>query len=257
MRDSSTDSLEKPDRPDGFQARGQAWDPLREDIVSLLEQAEHTRLQPIYYGSNHCFMATLDGGEAGSSYAVYKPARGEYPLYDFPSGTLYRREVGTWLINRALGWNVVPPTVVTRGKYGVGSLQLFIESYDEGELAIEELRRLVLLDVILNNADRKSEHCLLGEDGKLWGIDHGLTFHVQPKLRTVLWHFAGRPFHEVERCAVERLVSDLQRCKTAEVKAARDLVTGAEWRALTERANRLVDSGRFPDPRYKAVPYRW
>jgi hypothetical protein len=257
MRESSTNPLENNDPPEGFQSRGQAWDPLREDAAALLEQAEHVRLQPIYYGSNHCFLVTVDGGEAGHSYAVYKPARGEYPLYDFPSGTLYRREVGTWLINHLLGWNVVPPTVVTRGKYGIGSLQLFIESYDEGEIAVEELRRLALLDVILNNADRKSEHCLLGQDGKLWGINHGLTFHVQPKLRTVLWHFAGLPLNEREHCDIERLVAALQLCKAPEVRAARDLVTGGEWRALVERADRLTAARRFPDPRYKAVPYRW
>jgi hypothetical protein len=230
---------------------------MRGDVAVLLEQAEHVRLQPIYYGSNHCFLATLESGAAGCSFAVYKPARGEYPLYDFPNGTLYKREVATWLINHVLDWNVVPPTVVTRGKYGVGSLQLFIESYDEGEIAVEELRRLVLLDALLNNADRKSEHCLLGENGKLWGIDHGLTFHVQPKLRTVLWHFAGLPLDETEQDAVERLVSALQRCKMPEVKAVRELVTGAEWRALLDRAERVADSRRFPDPRYKAVPYRW
>jgi hypothetical protein len=226
-------------------------------VPTLLERADHVRLQPIYYGSNHCFLVTVDGGDAGCSFAVYKPARGEYPLYDFPSGTLYRREVATWLISRALGWSVVPPTVVTRGRYGIGSLQLFIESYDEGEIALKELRHLALLDVMLNNADRKSEHCLLGEGGKLWGIDHGLTFHVQPKLRTVLWHFASLPLDDTERCDVERLVAALQRCKAPEVKAARELVSGAEWRALLERAHRLADSGRFPDPRYKSVPYRW
>jgi len=242
---------------DGYQAQGQAWDPCRLDIVELLERAAHRQMQPIYYGSNHCFLVTLDGGESGESLAVYKPARGEYPLYDFPNGTLYRREVASWLLNKLLGWNLVPPTVVTRGRYGPGSLQLFIESYAEGEIAVAELQRLALLDVLLNNADRKSEHCLLGEDGKLWAIDHGLTFHVHPKLRTVLWHFAGTPIPGEECADMEQVQVALRAGSEPEVSAIRDALSRSEWQALVDRLQRLLGHGRFPDPRYKPVPYRW
>lgn len=240
-----------------FQPRGQAWSPEREDVVSLLERSEHRYLAPIYYGSNHCFLVTLDGGIAGQSLAVYKPARGEYPLYDFPSGTLYRREVGSWLVSDMLGWNVVPPTVVCRGKYGLGSLQLFIESYPDERVEIRELQHLALLDIVLNNADRKSDHCLVGEDGKLWGIDHGLTFHAHPKLRTVLWHFAGDQIEADDFRDLSRLRQALSSGSEAAARQLRALVSAAEWESLIERLKRLVRGGRFPDPRYKSVPYRW
>lgn len=242
---------------DGFQARGQAWSPFRADIVQLLEESPHRQLQPIYYGSNHCFLVTLDGGEAGQSLAVYKPARGEYPLYDFANGTLYRREVASWLVNKLLGWNLIPPTVVARGRHGVGSLQLYVESYPEGEIEVVELQRLALLDVLLNNADRKSDHCLLGEEGKLWGIDHGLTFHVHPKLRTVLWHFAGSSIPRSECADLERLARDLAKGTRQEVRDIREYISRSEWQALRDRLDRALASGRFPDPRYKPVPYRW
>lgn len=241
----------------GFQTKGRAWNPERFDIVELLERARHDHIAPIYYGSNHCFLVTLDGGAAGKSLSIYKPAQGEYPLYDFPSGTLYRREVATWLVDSLLGWNLVPPTVVTHGRFGIGSLQLFIESYPQGQLQIHELQRLCLLDAAVNNADRKSDHCLLGENGKLWGIDHGLTFHVHSKLRTVLWHFSGTSIPESEKKDLERLLTLARECKLPEAQRLRELLATGEWRALCERLERLVQSGRFPDPRYKAVPYRW
>lgn len=242
---------------DGRQARGQAWLPSRPDVVQLLTQARHRHVAPIRYGSNHCFLVTLDTSVAGQSLAVYKPARGEYPLYDFPSGTLYRREVGSWLVDSLLGWGLVPPTVVVEGRYGPGSLQLFIETYAEGEVQVIELQRLVLLDVILNNADRKADHCLLGQNGKLWGIDHGLTFHVHPKLRTVLWHFAGMPISPAELADLRRFLSMVAKRRDDRVARLRDLISSAEWRALLERTERLLAAGRLPDPRYKSVPYRW
>lgn len=241
---------------EAYQAGGLAWNPFRPDAERLLRRAGHARTQPIYYGSNHCFLVTLDAGSAGSSLAVYKPARGEYPLYDFASGTLYRREIGSWLVNKLLGWNLIPPTVLTEGKYGKGSLQLFIEGHDEGELELDELRRLALLDGLLNNADRKSDHLLIGDGDKLWGIDHGLTFHTQAKLRTVLWHFAGaRIGHRdlQDLCRLRDLLSSGDR----DVSRLRGLISTGEWTAFTDRLDRLIESGRFPDPRYKPIPYRW
>lgn len=245
------------ERTSGYQSRGLAWDPFRSDIVQLLQRAEHERVQPIYYGSNHSFLITLEAGEAGRSLSVYKPKRGEYPLYDFPSGTLYRREVASWLVAKLLGWGLVPPTVVTSGMHGVGSLQIYIEAEQEGEIRIEDLRHMALLDVLLNNADRKAEHCLLGDNNALWGIDHGLTFHAQPKLRTVLWHFAGSPMLEHEREDLRRFDRALGKGVEPEAAQLRDLVSSAEWFALCDRLHRLIESGRFPNPRYKPVPYRW
>lgn len=242
---------------DGFQSGGRSWDPLRSDLPELLATARQTDIQPIYYGSNHTFLVTLDGGDAGTSYAVYKPARGEYPLYDFPTGTLYRREVGSYLVSALLGWDLVPATVISSGEFGEGSLQIFIESYTQGEILLDELRRLVLLDVVLNNADRKGEHCLLGDNGKLWGIDHGLSFHPQPKLRTVFWHFAGDPIPDGDSLDLQRLLEELRSQRRDQACELRDLLSTIEWRALVTRVDRLASAIMFPDPRYKPVPYRW
>lgn len=251
------DSLDFGQSPDDYQTQGQAWNPCRPDILPLLTRSRVVSLEPIYYGSNHCFLATLDGGDAGTSLAVYKPARGEYPLYDFPSGTLFKREIGSWIVDHMLGWTLVPPTVESRAKYGAGSLQLFIESHVRGEIDIVELQRMALLDLILNNADRKSDHCLLGDGGKLWGIDHGLTFHVHPKLRTILWHFAGDPIPPDSLVDLKRLLSCLERVAGTDAAQLRGYITTQEWRALVVRVSRLLESGRFPDPRHKPVPYRW
>ncbi len=241
---------------ESHQASGLAWNPFRQDIERLLGEAEHAQVQPIYYGSNHCFLVTLDAGLAGRSLAVYKPARGEYPLYDFPNGSLYRRELGSWLVSKILGWNLVPPTVAVHGKYGKGSLQLFIEGHDQGELELEELRRLALLDVVLNNADRKADHLLIGDGDKLWGIDHGLTFHTQIKLRTVLWHFVGSRVPKDDLEDLRRLCDQLS-AGTSDATRLRELISTGEWTAFRDRVSRVVDSGCFPDPRYKPIPYRW
>jgi hypothetical protein len=241
----------------GFQARGRAWDPCRPDVVQLLETADHVAIQPIYYGSNHTFLVTADGGEAGKSFAVYKPARGEYPLYDFPAGTLYRREVATWLLDSALGWDLVPPTVISNGRYGEGSLQLFIEALAEGAVEVSQLQRLTLLDVLANNADRKAEHCLLGDDDRLWGIDHGLTFHTQSKLRTVLWHFSGQPIPQETLDDLTRVHSSLKSCDIPQMQHMADLISPQEFAALRSRMARLLDERIFPNPRHKGVPYRW
>lgn len=256
-RGSTMDAASNLTESEGFQSGGRAWDPMRPDVIPLLASSQVVNLQPIYYGSNHCFLVTLENESAGRSLAVYKPARGEYPLYDFPSGTLYRREVASWLLNDLLGWKLVPPTVVGNGVYGAGSLQLFIESYPEAEIEVKELQRLTLLDVLFNNADRKSEHLLLGQAGKLWGIDHGLTFHVHPKLRTVLWHFAGSTIPGEQLSDLEQLLHVARRARAAQVVQIREHVSVMEWRALLQRLERLVQSGRFPDPRHKSIPYRW
>jgi hypothetical protein len=240
----------------GFQAQGQAWHPSRPDIIDLLQTADHVEIEPIYYGSNHTFLVTLEGAEAGRSLAVYKPSRGEYPLYDFPTGTLYRREIASWVVNAILGWNVIPPTVGTDGVYGIGSLQLFIEGHQGGEITVLELRRLCLLDILYNNADRKAEHCLVGDDGKLWGIDHGLTFHHQPKLRTVLWHFAGSKLAADDMADLKRLRIVLTQHDGGDA-GLRELLSKREWNGLLGRLDRLIAEGCFPDPRYKPVPYRW
>jgi hypothetical protein len=250
------DDLASTGNTDEFQAGGNAWSPARADILDLLRTSETTRIEPIYYGSNHTFLVQLDAGMAGTSLAVYKPARGEYPLYDFPDGTLYRREIATWLVDSALGWDLVPPTIKTDGVYGPGSLQLFIEGHERGQVEVFELKRLCLLDLLVNNADRKPEHLLVGDHGKLWAIDHGLTFHYQPKLRTVLWHFAGSPIPSDDLADLKRLRIEISRNGSARDEL-RELISSREWSGLISRLDRLLQDGCFPDPRYKPVPYRW
>jgi len=133
-------------------------------------------------------------------FAIYKPARGEAPLWDFPEGTLHRREVAAYVVADALGWPDVPPTVLRDGPEGPGSLQLFVRFdaaqhyFTLGAERAEDFRRIALFDLVVNNADRKAGHCLLGEDGRIWVIDHGVCFSDEPKLRTVIWEFVDQTF---------------------------------------------------------------
>ncbi|HLJ65973.1 MAG TPA: hypothetical protein VKX16_01270 [Chloroflexota bacterium] len=251
------ESASEPPASDGFQPRGRAWSPFRLDVPDLLRSARPISTRPIYHGSNHTFLVTLDAGADGRSFAVYKPVRGESPLYDFPDGTLYRRETAAWLLDALLGWQLVPPTVIARGEYGIGSVQLFIESVNGGEVEVRELQRMALFDTIANNADRKPEHFLLTEAGKVWGIDHGLTFNAQPKLRTVLWHFSGEPIPEPELDDLRSLLRRLETRDSDRATQLSGLLARHEWAALRSRVERLVAAGIFPDPRYKSVPYRW
>jgi hypothetical protein len=184
---------------------------------------------------------------------VYKPARGESPLWDFEAGTLYRREVAAYELSKVLGWPSIPPTVVRRdGPHGVGAMQLFIDAdrrhfLEEQSSRQETWARVALFDIIANNADRKSGHCLFDPDDRVWVIDHGLTFHVDQKLRTVIWDFSGEPLpHEL--CGdVERALIDVEKGRLA--KRLGELLRPAEVRALKRRLRGVLDpSWRFPEP---------
>jgi uncharacterized repeat protein (TIGR03843 family) len=191
--------------------------------------------------------------------AVYKPHQGEQSLWDFPDG-LYRREVAAYQLSEALGWGIVPPTVLREdAPFGPGSVQLFVEAdYEEHYFTLLEegghegqLQVFCAFDVVANNADRKSGHVLHTGGGRLWGIDHGLCFHVQHKLRTVIWDFAD---DEVPRW----IVDDLERL--ASVGLPDDLaalLSGAEIDAVLERAARLATTGVFPEPVGDRPPYPW
>ena len=169
--------------------------------LELLRHGEVVVIGRMPYSSNATFLVDLehDGLEAQ---AIYKPQRGERPLYDFPDG-LYRREAAAFEVSEALGWELVPPTVARADlPHGTGSLQLFMPAHFEhhyfslreaGDSHEHWFRRICAFDVVINNTDRKSGHCLLGTDGRIWAIDHGVSFHHQFKLRTVIWDFAGEP----------------------------------------------------------------
>ena len=204
--------------------------------------------------SNYTYLAHLRGAGGAETLAIYKPAPGETPLDDFPDGTLGKREVAAYLVSASLGWQVVPLTVYrTDGPLGPGSLQQFIAAdLQEHYFSLmparsADFRTLAAFDVIVNNADRKSGHCLLDSEGHIWGVDNGLTFHTLPKLRTVIWEFAGEAVSDNLRRDAQRLAADLQAGK-GWVNDLRQLISGAEIRALAQRARRVADEGRYPEP---------
>ena len=199
------------------------------------------------YSSNATFLVDVahDGLDAQ---AIYKPVRGERPLWDFPSG-LAHREAGAFLVDRALGWDLVPPTVVRDDlPFDEGSLQLFMPALFEEHyftLVAEErfrpeLQCVCALDIVINNTDRKSGHCLLGTDGTIWGIDNGLSFHCQFKLRTVIWDFAGEGLPDEVRVDLGGLLEK----GIPEPLAA--TLTPQERDATLVRTETLLTSGRFP-----------
>jgi uncharacterized repeat protein (TIGR03843 family) len=204
--------------------------------------------------SNYTYLAHVRGQEGAETLGVYKPAQGETPLDDFPDGTLGKREVAAYLVSAALNWQVVPLTVYRlEGPMGPGSLQQFIVA-DASEHYFtlmpgraDDFRTMAAFDVIVNNADRKSGHCLLDDDGHIWGVDNGLTFHSLPKLRTVIWEFAGEEVPATLRRDAQRLAEELV-AGQAWVKSLSHLISGAEIRTLAQRARRLADEGRYPEP---------
>jgi uncharacterized repeat protein (TIGR03843 family) len=217
--------------------------------LGLLTRGEITVKGRLPWSSNATFLVavTLDGE---SGLAVYKPGRGERPLWDFPP-RLYRREVAAWHLSEALGWGLVPLTVERDGPLGEGSLQRFVRAdFDRHYFMLREddtlrpqLERVCVFDVLANNADRKGGHCLLDEDAHIWAIDNGLTFHVEPKLRTVIWDFAGEPIPA-------SLLDDVRRALGARVPAPLAALLAREERAaLLARARALLDAGRFPEER--------
>lgn len=188
---------------------------------------------------------------------VYKPHRGERPLWDFPDG-LYRREVGAYHLARAIGWDLVPPTVERDGPFGVGSVQWFVEAdFEQHYFTLLEdpvhhpqLRRMCAFDLVANSTDRKGGHVLVDDDGHLWGIDNGLCLHAEFKVRTVIWDFADEPLPG-------ELADDLAAFVEAPlVPELVDLLDPFERDALCARANALLAEGRFPtDPTGRRYPW--
>jgi len=237
------------------------WRPDTPGVLDLLRQAEIRDYQLHPWGSNYTFTVVLDDGAQGQSLAMYKPRKGEAPLYDFPGGTLYLRECAAYVVSQALGWHFVPPTVIRDGPHGIGSMQLFIPTAQEanyftfrGERQVE-LRRIAAFDCLANNADRKGGHCLLGLDGRLWGIDHGLTFHAVYKLRTVIWEFQGLPIPDPLLKDMEGLLTRLEKREPPTPELS-ELISSAELDALCQRLARLLTDQRYPEPGpWRSVPW--
>jgi len=230
-----------------------------DEILRLLREGELELLGLLPRSSNYTFLARLRGG-SDPVLAVYKPRAGETPLWDFPEGTLCRREVAAHVLAEALGWPNVPPTILRDGPHGEGSVQLFLE-FDPSrhyltmrEERPEDFRRIALFDVVANNADRKSGHCLLSSDGDLFVIDHGVCFHDEPKLRTVIWDFVGEEIPADLRADLGRVGVGLERGQLRERLG--DLLLPAEIRAAERRIVDLLEDGRFPEPG-PGRPYPW
>jgi uncharacterized repeat protein (TIGR03843 family) len=230
--------------------------PAGPSVHDLLTRGEITVKGRMPWASNATFLVelALDGA---NGLAVYKPGRGERPLWDFPP-ELFRREIAAYRFSEALGWGVVPLTVPREGPYGAGSLQQFVDAdFEQHYFTMNEradlrdrLQRICLFDLAANNADRKSGHCLLGPDGDVYAIDNGLTFHVEPKLRTVIWDFAGEaipatPIEDFARLCATGLPADLV-----------ELLEPGEQKALMRRIGVLVRERRFPKDR-SGARYPW
>ncbi|MFD7624710.1 SCO1664 family protein [Streptomyces sp. NPDC059851] len=265
----------------------------------LLAKGELTVVGRISGASNAVLLCTVEHGGTSID-CVYKPVKGERPLWDFPDGNLARREVAAYLISEATGWGLVPPTVLRDGPYGEGMVQQWIDSggaagtggsgsspdadgllalvdgeeagegwkpvaladTGEGRTALlvhaddPRLRRLAVLDAVINNGDRKGGHLLAAPDGRLYGIDHGVTFHVEDKLRTLLWGWAGEPLTDEAR----GVLADLQRQIAAGAPLATrlaELITPAELAAVRARVARLLRTGEHPKPsgQWPSIPW--
>ncbi len=231
--------------------------------LALLTDGELVEVHGIIKNSsNYTFLVTLKN-EAGEHQAIYKPRRGERPLWDFPDGTLADREVASHLMSEALGWHLVPPTVMRDGPNGIGSFQWFVphdpaENYFTfGERVLQQLKFLCAFDCITNNADRKGGHILLGEGERIWAIDNGLTFNVAHKLRTVVWDFQTED-------VPSQIIADLRAlrdrvCDEADpvtIQLNRHLVSG-EITAFQHRIERILKSGRYPKAGERGIHYPW
>lgn len=221
-----------------------------EQTLEVLRTGEIEVLGLLPYSSNYTFLTRV----APETLAVYKPRRGERPLWDFPHGSLAGREVAAYVVSEAGEWRIVPPTVLRDdAPLGPGSLQLFVEHDPERhyftlmEERAEDLVSFAAFDVVINNADRKSGHVIEDASGRLWAVDHGVTFHLEDKLRTVIWGYAGLPLDPVTIARLETLGATLAEPGglggTLEA-----LLTPAEVAATLARTEALLVEGHFPQP---------
>jgi hypothetical protein len=233
--------------------------------MGLLREGELEIVGRMLSASNATFFAVAGSRAPDDSLdpavsCVYKPSRGERPLSDFPDGTLAAREVAAYELATAAGWQVIPPTVLRDGPFGPGMVQLWVEADESADPALlpesddPALRRIALLDAVLNNADRKGGHLLSLPDGRVMAIDNGLCFAVEPKLRTILWQWRGLPLEDEEAA----VLSGLREALAGDLGARlRELLESREVEATARRIDALLVTRRFPlpDPRRPVVPW--
>ncbi|GAA2509497.1 SCO1664 family protein [Streptomyces longisporus] len=258
-----------------------------EPLADLLTHGELTVRGRIREASNAALYCTISH-EGREEACIYKPVAGERPLWDFPDGNLARREVAAYEVSEATGWGLVPPTVLREGPYGEGMVQLWIEVSPEAELLAlvdgeepepgwkaigfaevgegktallvhaddERLRRLAVLDAVINNADRKGGHLLPTADGRLYAIDHGVTFNTENKLRTLLWGWAGEPLAP-EAVDVLKSLQEALAAQGALAMRLAALITEAELDATRARVAVLLETGKHPEPsgEWPAIPW--
>ena len=236
------------------------------DSLDILQRGKITVRGEFVWGSNYTFLVEVES-EGGPLQAVYKPTRGERPLWDFPVASLAKREAAAYWVSQSLGWDLVPPTVYrTKGPVGAGSLQLYIEHDPEyhyfnfKDEDRQRLRPVVLFDLLINNADRKGSHILVDADRRLWLIDHGVCFHIEEKLRTVIWDFVGEPIPNTLLVDLHLFSQKLLVSSAAPDNLNHNLVrwlSQGEIRALARRARDLVEEGCYPAPKPNRRPYPW
>jgi hypothetical protein len=231
------------------------------EVIEALNSAEILESQLVPWGSNYTFAVALHIGEPEPFIAIYKPEQGEAPLWDFPIGTLFQREYAAYLLSRFLGWRFVPPTVIRSGPHGIGTVQLYIEpEQNSGRILSHaefrsQLQQVALFDLIANNADRKASHFFLGRfQRQIWGIDHGLTFNVDPKLRTVIWEFGGEPIPE----ELARRLTRFERHQERMHSLLEPYLASDEILMLLIRAEQVLRSGTMPAlTSRRNVPFGW
>jgi len=228
-----------------------------ERALEILECGDvQTEYGILRWSSNYAFLVAVTHDDITMN-AVYKPQRGERPLWDFPDGTLCYRELASFLTSHELGWQIVPPTVLREGPRGLGSVQMFIEhdpqvnffSFNENPgVLLTQLHKIAVFDAVINNADRKGGHCLLDPDNHLWGIDHGITFHSAHKLRTVIWEFAGQPIPDALLDDLDRLCVVIENPASSYRQRLNNLLSAVEIKACQSRIRNLLKVKKFPLP---------
>ena len=222
--------------------------------TEIIRNGEIVSAQLTPMGSNYTFLVKiiLEGSE---SLAIYKPRDGEAPLWDFPSGTLYKREYAAYLLSQILGWDIVPFTIIRDGPHGIGSVQQFVEHdpkqnyYTLEDGCADQLRVIACFDLVANSTDRKANHMLLGDGGKIWSIDHGLTFHSDMKVRTVIWDFCSEPIPKLLLESLTNLRERLDSPVDSLPSPHKELVTllpPEEVEALRRRLEWVLDERVFP-----------